>query len=589
MVPRSWKKQFRPHINSERRGEPFHLSSSSQLPFALHPTSTNTSLTRARQLREMPYLDRYSNLYSYAGGATRTGLGGSRAAEHLGRALAEVDGLFAGFIQLDETEPESSTSRSNNRQDDLALELDSLCNTAPNSSTSSSQPDFTDPSNQARENAWASIRTVREGMQILWEHFVNVSLDVNVPVINNIRAEYHDAKGLRQAGVFAFRNTITGPAPNDLVKVFAFCSLSYVVSRLLHSKGRLAKGDILAGIRLWLDALEDEDERKAFEILARRLWPEARNHLHFMDLDMGEQLQKLATSLRRGETPFSVSSAQTNVLLQPNHGLQTSAVYEQSTPAYSYELGNSHDLAIAPDLGTIDPSPSLLNMLATDISPAYVQNLTDRTYEEFNFSLALSGPPVLNPQPHPTPWQWFDSGPVQPLDLDINTMGGITPWNTMLQSSVGSPIAMSSSHESHNRSLLSTPTGDDILMILQRTSVFTAVLEYIREHGAFWFKLAGCGIVSKDLRSCHAWRQERSRKRKEIQDSYIQPLSSEKNTRDLPARGIVAVVEAFFDQGLLQNIEDIKNYMERVANVSLCPIYRKSLVFELILSIIAVI
>ncbi|KAF4334302.1 hypothetical protein FBEOM_11865 [Fusarium beomiforme] len=547
-------------------GEPFHLSSSSELPFALHPASTNPSLTRTRQLRSMPYLDRYSNLYSYAGGATRTGIGGSRAAEHLGRALAEVNGLFAGFIQLDETEPESAAGRSNGRQDDLALELDSLCNTAPTNSTSNSQPGFTDPSSQARENAWASIRTVREGMKILWEHFLDVALDENLPAINNIRAEYRDAKGLRQAGVFAFRNTITGPAPNDLVKIFAFCSLSYVVSRLLHSRGRLEEGDILAGIRLWLDALEDENEREAFETLAKRLWPEARNHLHFMDLDMGEQQRKLGISLRRGQPSFSTPSTQTHPTSpSASLGPQTSTLYQQPHQTYSYETESSHDLAIAPDFGAIDPT--LLNILATNISPTYVQNLTDRTFGEFNFSLALSGPQVSNPAPHPTPWQWFDSGPVQPLQPDINTMGATTPWNAVPQSSVGSPIAIASNHESHNRSLSSTPTGDDILELLRKTSVFTAVLEYIREHGAFWFKLAGCGLVSKDLRACFAWSQERSRKKKEIEACYIQPLSSEKYTRDLPARGIVSVVEAFFEQGLLQSIEDIKNYMERVANL----------------------
>ncbi|KAI7771696.1 hypothetical protein LZL87_005972 [Fusarium oxysporum] len=514
----------------------------------------------------MPYLDQYSHLYSYAGGSTRTGVGGLRAAEHLGRALAEVDGLFAGFTHLDETEPESRTSRSSHRPDDLALELDSLCNTSPANSATDSQPDFTHPSDQARENAWASIRTVREGMQILWEHFIDVSHDVNLPTINNIRAEYHDAKGLRQAGVFAFRNTLTGPAPNDLVKIFAFCSLSYVVSRILYSRGRLAEGDILAGIRLWLNALENEDERKAFEVLAERLWPEARNHLHFINLDLGEQSQKLAGSLRRGETPFSVPSPQSYpVPPLANLGPQTSSVYEQPVPAYSFELGSSHNLAIAPGLGTMDPV--LLNILAADISPAYVQNLTDRTYDEFNFSLALSGTHARIPEPDPSLWHGFDPGPVQPPDLDVRAMGGITPWSAIPQSNAGSPIATGSSHDSHNGSLSSTPI-DDILATLQKTSVFTAVLEYIREHGAFWFKLAGCGLVSKDLRSCLAWSQERLRKKKQIETYYIQPLSSEKYTRNLPARGIVSVVEAFFDQGLLQSVEDIKSYMERVASAS---------------------
>ncbi|KAF4503735.1 hypothetical protein FAGAP_13 [Fusarium agapanthi] len=513
-------------------------------------------------LIEMPYLDQYSPLYSYAGGSTRAGVGGLRAAEHLGRALAEVDGLFAGFTHLDETEPESRNSRSSCGHDDLALELDSLCSAAPTNSTPDSQHDSTDPRSQARDHAWASIRTVREGMQILWEHFVDISYDVNLPTINNIRAEYHDSKGLRQAGVFAFRNTLTGPAPNDLIKVFAFCSLSYVVSRLLYSRGRLAEGDILAGIRLWLNALEDEDERKAFEILAQRLWPEARNHLHFIDLNMGEQSRKLAASLRRAEAPFLAPSTKTHpVLPLTSIGPQTSAVYEQPVPAYSFELGSSHDLAIAPDFGTMDPA--FLNILAADISPAYVHNLTDRTY----FSFALPETHSHVPEPQTNLWHGFDPGPVQPPYLEVGAMGGITPWSAIPQSNAGSSVASTSSHESHSPSLSSTQTAEDILASLQGTSVFTAVLKYVREHGAFWFKLAGCGLVSKDLRSCLAWSQERSRKRKQIEASYIQPLSSEKYTRDLPARGIVSVVEAFFDQGLLQNIEDIKSYMERVASL----------------------
>ncbi|KAF5238718.1 hypothetical protein FANTH_10216 [Fusarium anthophilum] len=512
----------------------------------------------------MPYLDQYSPLYSYAGGSTRTGVGGLRAAEHLGRALAEVDGLFAGFTHLDETEPESRRSRSSSGHDDLALELDSLCSAAPTNSTPDSQPDSANPRNQARENAWASIRTVREGMQILWEHFVDVSYDVNLPTINNIRAEYHDSRGLRQAGVFAFRNTLTGPVPNDLIKIFAFCSLSYVVSRLLYSRGRLAEGDILAGIRLWLNALENEDERKAFEVLAQRLWPEARNHLHFIDLNMGEQSRKLAASLRRSEVPFSAPSTQTHpVLPLTSLGPQTSSVYEQSVPApaYSFELGGSHDLATAPSLGTIDPV--LLNTFA----PAYLHNLTDRTYDEHNWSLALPETHSHVPEPETNLWHGFDPGPVQPPHLNFSAMGGITPWSAIPQPNVGSPSASTSSHESHSRSLSITQTAEDTLASLQGTSVFTAVLDYVREHGAFWFKLAGCGLVSKDFRSCLAWSQERLRKRKHIEASYMQPLSSGKYTKDLPARGIVSVVEAFFDQGLLQSIEDIKSYMERVASL----------------------
>lgn len=111
----------------------------------------------------MPYPNQYSPMYYSC-----AGVGSIRAARRLEKALAEVVGLLAGFTHLDETEPSLRVGRSSRRQEDIELELDSLCNTSPVSSAPDSQPDFTDPRNQARENTWAPIRTVREGMQILW-------------------------------------------------------------------------------------------------------------------------------------------------------------------------------------------------------------------------------------------------------------------------------------------------------------------------------------------------------------------------------------------------------------------------------------
>ncbi|RBA19147.1 hypothetical protein FPRO05_10076 [Fusarium proliferatum] len=81
--------------------------------------------------------------------------------------LAEVVSLWAGFTHLDDIESASRNSRSSHHQDGFALELVSLCNTSPTNSAPDSQPDFTDPRNLARKNAWAPIRTVRRWIQIL--------------------------------------------------------------------------------------------------------------------------------------------------------------------------------------------------------------------------------------------------------------------------------------------------------------------------------------------------------------------------------------------------------------------------------------
>lgn len=519
----------------------------------------------------MGYLSSYTNLFSVSGGATRAGPGGARAQEHLEKALAEVDGLSAAFIYLDATE---STGASTNRpRDDLAQELQALCATASFNEATDSQPYAVHNDARAHEIAWSSIRTVRDGMSVLWDHFVDVAANLDNPAINNILVDYQDAKGLRQTGAIAFRNTVTGLAPNDLCKIFAFCSLSYVVSCLLYSRNRIAEGDILAGIRLWLDALEKEDEREAFELLAKSLWPEARNHLHFMDFSMGTQSQRLATSLRRGVTPSSVlpnytgpaSSSFTNTRL----GHQPSLRYNLESDVHHSEDNTSVHPTSHAQLEEIDPS--LLDLQrARDSLSMYAQGLTQLTHDECDFSLGLSGPPESYPALSPTRWQDFDPGPFYHINFEMDLIGDNE--FTIPSAPVQSPLTYASprqlrSGRSHNLSTSITTTESDSITQLQGTSVFRAVVQFIHENACFWYDLAGSGLVLKDFRSCLAWFQERLPRKRQIQASFIQPLSSQKNKRDLVSRGIVAIAEAFFERGLLQDREDIEFYMELVGNV----------------------
>ncbi|KAI8719786.1 hypothetical protein NCS52_00760600 [Fusarium sp. LHS14.1] len=249
-------------------------------------------------------LSTYTSTFSYAGGATRANAGGTRAMEHLSRALGEIDGLFAGMKYLDETEtsPPDINEHGDDASelDDLSLELGAM------SANALIQP----IPESADEIAWSSIRDVRSGMQCHWRHFVKLSQSLNIPIINGLRETYEDAQGLREAGVFAFRNTLTGPAPNNLVKVFAFCSLSYVVSNLLHARGKLEKKEILAGIILWLNALKIPEEREAFQTLAQKLWPESQKHLHYHDLGLSARTQSDIVALQSIDyVPTSFPSA----------------------------------------------------------------------------------------------------------------------------------------------------------------------------------------------------------------------------------------------------------------------------------------
>ncbi|ENH69351.1 hypothetical protein FOC1_g10011699 [Fusarium oxysporum f. sp. cubense race 1] len=258
-------------------------------------------------------------------------------------ALAEVDGLFAGLIYLDATDPPLPQRISKNCfRNSLAVKLDVICNACeirPETDILNAPSSTIHESILAREAAWSSIRTVRDGMQILWDHFIDISRVLNTSTIDNLRNSYHDAQGICYEGVFAFRYTVVGPKPDDLVRIFAFCSLSYVITRLFCARKRAKQSDIPAGIRSWRDAIKEEDERQAFDALAAQMWPEAQNHVHFQDLDPGHPLARSTST--HGHTlgdPTSQSADYTNLMTDPTQGLSDRALLETTTRVSALEM-----------------------------------------------------------------------------------------------------------------------------------------------------------------------------------------------------------------------------------------------------------
>ena len=77
---------------------------------------------------------------------------------------------------------------------------------------------------------------------------------------------------------------LEGFQPRELSLVFAFTSFSYGISQLLYKAGRLKKCEILAGIGAWRRLISGPREREAFDLVAQHLWPEAKNHLHFIQI-----------------------------------------------------------------------------------------------------------------------------------------------------------------------------------------------------------------------------------------------------------------------------------------------------------------
>ncbi|KAF9771332.1 hypothetical protein IL306_011029 [Fusarium sp. DS 682] len=469
------------------------------------------------------------------------------------RVLAEVDGLFAGLIYLDETEPIiSKRNRKKLLRDKLAIELDAIYKVHETGlvGNTSDAPSYTVHEDiRAREAAWSSIRTVRDGMHILWDHFVHISRRMDMALIDDIRNTYQDAKGLCYQGVLAFRYTLAGLRASGLVRIFAFWSLSYVVSRLLCARKGLEQSDILASVRLWRDALEKEDERKAFDALSEQLWPEAQSHLQVLRPDPVPQSTPFTGALKHGGSsspaspghftntipPFSSGFA----IMPPLDGAQ-----QAQQPSNEQNMQPVLNLYQDADLGAghIDSDAASFSMALNES----LESFTNSEHDALNFPVASTQLPVTNTEAYTDTRTQSDSCSIQSLNFDMaDTLSFAAPGDPMVQPvNYNNPVA-NPLHEPNDRPFLEITTHASAF---QTTYAFKAVKEYVHHNCQFWYRLAGCGLLSKDATSCVLWYQPVQTDSIRAQTlSYIQVLSSYKHTLNAERRGIITVAEKFVE------------------------------------------
>ncbi|EXL58370.1 hypothetical protein FOCG_01911 [Fusarium oxysporum f. sp. radicis-lycopersici 26381] len=470
------------------------------------------------------------------------------------RTLVEVDGLLAAFIYLDQTEPSSHKN--------LTC-TNTLCNdrtATPINNAVDTQSCSINDDIRALDLAWASARAVRDEMQILWDRFVNVSRGLDVPAINNLRSDYEDAKGFRYVGVFAYRNTLTGLRPNDLAKVFALCSLSYVACRLLHARGKLFQDNILVGIRMWRDSLADEDERRAFNQLSSHLWSEGLSHLSLVDLDSKEPSYHFTNPLQHDASTSPSPTSHYSTSISPfdlEFVLQSSTNYVQRAQQPSDpQVGQwSFELPCEADRSSLS---------LTNSEPASSLAACTRSLESYA-DLVAEGPPMYNTNAYKEAWTSSDLSPMQSLDFEMaDILSFPASGNLITQPDICSRTTANPPHKPDNRTLAGIITSADSL---QTTSVFMTIREFIHDDGQFWFQLAGRGLVSKDFASYQSWCQERWVQKRHIRTSCIQKLLSASRTRDKTSCGILSIIDTFLDWGFLQSIENIEFYMEVLADV----------------------
>ncbi|VUC27699.1 unnamed protein product [Clonostachys rosea] len=490
----------------------------------------------------MPYLTSYRSQFSFARGATRVGDAAQAADNHLSRALAEIDGLFAGFQYLDKTEGnQTSSTRPLNSDtfmpdraslDDFVRDLDSTIPQPDLANDSNLHPDGNntqDSESQPSKCDWSSIRDVMEGSEHHWQSFQQLAEKLKLPAVNKIRNQYENSRGLREAAVFAFRETLSGEAPKDLKGVFAFASLSFVVSQLLYSRGRIEKHEILSGIKVWRDSIQDYEERDVFLKLAEELWPEAKAHLHFIPLNINqEQLDRLDdTSIENfywhqdQSLPLSMA--------HPRQDQQE----QRNEVASNIDMNASNMFDSATNVG-LDDQESIGQMLEE------VFRVTDHTRETWHW--------------HNVPSAWWQDDPGS---------GGImatghhpSQRETPNLSSIPETETLHPGHDPPDP-VIEAPTCNE----LRGTAVFWAVSQYLWNFSKFFYLLSGGGLSAKSLHSIKAFNVEQADLKDHILDKYLEPLKNSGITLSSQNLAIWAVAKKFVKLGCLQSVDEVQDYL----------------------------
>ena len=237
--------------------------------------------------------------------------------EERARALAEVDGLFAGFRFLEKIETKQDLNSTFSHADTAsaashpdeplgrshvsspeALHNSSIdhegahdasspqpLHKSSSASTPSGLADTSLPASLIEEpgrSHWALLKTVKEASDAHHQEFQGVECEAGTaPLVLRLKQQFDTPKKLRERAGQVHRDILSrdDAEPTTLGDVFAFSFLSYVVCRQLVQRGRLVEANILCGLRHWLDAIVDLEERAAFAWLARKLWPQQAHYL----------------------------------------------------------------------------------------------------------------------------------------------------------------------------------------------------------------------------------------------------------------------------------------------------------------------
>ncbi|RDL35397.1 Uncharacterized protein BP5553_07328 [Venustampulla echinocandica] len=412
-----------------------------------------------------------------------------------------------------------------------------------------------------RKSQWATLRSLRKASMYHYNQFAKATADSTLPETRRLRKSYVTAKNMLEMGILTFRDVLHGQTPTTLMDIFAFASLSYVISKTLHANGHIEESDILSGILDWRAAIIDESERSAFDEIAKQLWPEAKEIMHFFPIG-GKDMNLETTGLRRdeSETRLVQSSIPREVLDAKSSRRSEEHIASQEYPLLS---PSTHEYTPISQANTF-PAPCAGELLYhTSGLQDHVRQLFQETksHEEFLFSAFLNLPEdPTDPSLHQT--TILDFEPEVPNPSQTGCLIDIESTPSELRSSPLHNFEEPSPFEYKD----AKANGSAPHRLLNTTlfQVVSRFVIHVSEMGDLLNVLSGGGLTSGagGIKPAHPRQPWATFEFLDQAPEHIfRPLHHEAVQIDEAFCGIVTMAEMFVKLGSLQTVREVENYI----------------------------
>lgn len=514
-------------------------------------------------------LDRCRTKYSWAAGVTR----GTPSAiqwhrKDLDTAFAEIDGLMAGLRYQDKVErcrsqaaasplPQNPLGAADEHGDLLGTRQyptqlldehlpDLSAATIENHTAAAAAYVPASPAepipgaeHQPMATQWAALRNLRDETAFHHKRFEQLCRDLGDPTISKLLEIYPDAQSIRNQGAQLVKDVLEGFRPRELSLVFAFVSFAYAISQLLYKKGRIDQREILADLKVWRSLILDSRERQAFDLIAQRLWPEAKDHLHFIPVVAQHRVAQFP-HLSSGDVGLT-ESAITDFLSSPADGQDATDQHIGLFGTDQFGFGNA-----ASHNGQQD-------VINPEVEVAWAGSLMKKSNGEFAFDrlqlAAASSPNNEFFHQAPSCFGW-----TQPDSTDHP--GSPSPRG-------GTPDVFGGGRE-QPQPTKPGPVSKEVE--LEDSGIFLVVLVFLLDIADLVYTLSGRSLASRRHKLYKAEERDQEGFYKFARETFFKPHRQELQTPAFSA--LLYVAEKFTKGGLLRSIAEIKHYLVSVATVS---------------------